>query len=235
MYANKLWVYDRISIHALRGEGDYDRSSVKLLQSEFLSTPSAGRATLKVHTKSTHFFDFYPRPPRGGRLLCRAWAHHLTLFLSTPSAGRATINAALTINSKSDFYPRPPRGGRQFYFVFVSLNSVFLSTPSAGRATAKRAVLIYKVEFLSTPSAGRATHLRGGFRRCTCYFYPRPPRGGRRNPCGAGPDKAEFLSTPSAGRATVMLFVPAAGASSFLSTPSAGRATRNQEEIQART
>ena len=35
--------------------------------------------------------------------------------------------------------------------------------------------------FLSTPSARRATRRRSRARACVCYFYPRPPRGGRRS------------------------------------------------------
>ena len=79
-----------ISIHALREEGDYNTEAVKLLLKEFLSTPSARRATrllLSGVCKSGHF---YPRPPRGGRLPSRC--HSQKLFC--------------------DFYPRPPRGGR---------------------------------------------------------------------------------------------------------------------------
>ena len=78
--------------------------------------------------------------------------------------------------------------------------------------------------FLSTPSARRATHGFRCERRCGTYFYPRPPRGGRRvvserltpvsyfyprPPRGGRPlgdeaytDRLIFLSTPSARRAT---------------------------------
>ena len=56
-----------ISIHALREEGD-DRHYLDALNSaEFLSTPSARRATETSLTFFTSRWDFYPRPPRGGR------------------------------------------------------------------------------------------------------------------------------------------------------------------------
>ena len=58
-----------ISIHALREEGD-------LLASAALSTAS----------------NFYPRPPRGGRLSASTAARCLPEFLSTPSARRATFS-----------------------------------------------------------------------------------------------------------------------------------------------
>ena len=78
----------------------------------------------------------------------------------------------------------------------------FLSTPSARRATRDAYALLMFMQFLSTPSARRATAweiaeelditisihaLREEGDCCSprggdsgCYFYPRPPRGGRR-------------------------------------------------------
>ena len=79
-----------ISIHALREEGD------------------------TLQSKSTErLFDFYPRPPRGGR---RAQHGRLSTrrrtFLSTPSARRATSAGQQVPPESQYFYPRPPRGGR---------------------------------------------------------------------------------------------------------------------------
>ena len=78
-----------ISIHALREEGDLGSPWVSVGFSEFLSTPSARRATdtflifcrqmqISIHAlreegdhrslcRSAQKIDFYPRPPRGGR------------------------------------------------------------------------------------------------------------------------------------------------------------------------
>ena len=58
-----------ISIHALREEGDDDREGVWLGNWLFLSTPSARRATPVLRPLAPVHADFYPRPPRGGRLL----------------------------------------------------------------------------------------------------------------------------------------------------------------------
>ena len=59
--------------------------------------------------------------------------------------------------------------------------STFLSTPSARRATdAATLTLRARVAFLSTPSARRATGRDLSGRQQLGYFYPRPPRGGRR-------------------------------------------------------
>ena len=56
-----------ISIHALREEGDVGFKSPPSHQNEFLSTPSARRATFSSSQYLTRVGDFYPRPPRGGR------------------------------------------------------------------------------------------------------------------------------------------------------------------------
>ena len=133
-YRLRAQMFLSISIHALREEGDYLAPHQKSIGAyfyprpprggrpvlvafygstqEFLSTPSARRATRAAHPGlsreeiSIHAlreegdlqavfslpqrFNFYPRPPRGGR--------H-----DRPVGGRPCY----------DFYPRPPRGGRQ--------------------------------------------------------------------------------------------------------------------------
>ena len=81
----------------------------------------------------------------------------------------------------SDFYPRPPRGGRPPAFCGLGSALVFLSTPSARRATLRVMSSLGTWLFLSTPSARRATKPPTGFVTTETYFYPRPPRGGRRS------------------------------------------------------
>ena len=63
-------------------------SSVTMLL--FLSTPSARRATPYHRTGARLRWNFYPRPPRGGRLVIVTNYFHAFIFLSTPSARRAT-------------------------------------------------------------------------------------------------------------------------------------------------
>ena len=79
-----------------------------------------------------------------------------------------------------NFYPRPPRGGRLNCICSNPRSLKFLSTPSARRATCDATLGKGYEVFLSTPSARRAT--RGGQERALAIlnFYPRPPRGGRR-------------------------------------------------------
>ena len=125
---------------------------------QFLSTPSARRATSGQRHCADHLQNFYPRPPRGGR------------------QGRLQHPARPTV----DFYPRPPRGGRLVLRPKPGKYVQFLSTPSTRRTTAIELRLSTNVtKFLSTPSARRAT---SGWRPrppWRCNFYPRPPRGGR--------------------------------------------------------
>ena len=101
-----------ISIHALREEGDPAVHQAEGLLPRFLSTPSARRATRWLCIRAMPSLDFYPRPPRGGRLHCWDNVQAANEFLSTPSARRAT-------NVLGALY-----GANQF-----------LSTPSARRAT----------------------------------------------------------------------------------------------------
>ncbi len=63
-----FWKYlQTISIHALREEGDSGWWSSVSAAVEFLSTPSARRATRTGSTSPLRSRYFYPRPPRGGR------------------------------------------------------------------------------------------------------------------------------------------------------------------------
>ena len=59
----------KISIHALREEGDMVGSMASVMAVLFLSTPSARRATTSPSPASLQICYFYPRPPRGGRRL----------------------------------------------------------------------------------------------------------------------------------------------------------------------
>ena len=311
------------------------------LSPEFLSTPSARRATAPASVAMLPGCNFYPRPPRGGRPAGMLMVSVSLAFLSTPSARRATLQFLPAAQVVENFYPRPPRGGRPLcsqctasaknisihalreegdsaWYSLPSPTARFLSTPSARRATSRQraggillvisihalreegdAFVIFVITpfgiFLSTPSARRATagEEHGGIaviiisihalreegdlltsdrfpcpmkflstpsaRRATptglsaCkewyYFYPRPPRGGRREIPWAEVLEIVFLSTPSARRATskirarynltdisihalreegdTFIQYQAGSMGVFLSTPSARRATKH--------
>ena len=110
--ATAVTAFQYISIHALREEGDCAIRLYGRAKEVFLSTPSARRATHITPALGWAANDFYPRPPRGGRLCFLPLTITYTPFLSTPSARRATMRVATPANGYCNFYPRPPRGGR---------------------------------------------------------------------------------------------------------------------------
>ena len=104
---------DAISIHALREEGDTVPSSETTSVEDFYPRPPRGGRLQPVFQGKNCCLNFYPRPPRGGRRIRVSAVLESQEFLSTPSARRATFAAALMPATTKDFYPRPPRGGRQ--------------------------------------------------------------------------------------------------------------------------
>ena len=245
-----------ISIHALREEGDAKVRNVHALRFQFLSTPSARRATDAAAKRVCVGLYFYPRPPRGGRhapfrLGCGLAAISIHALREEGDAG-----APSTPGAAVDFYPRPPRGGRQLsislpsYQFMISIHAlreegdpmmmgirqaaqIFLSTPSARRATSAVLAAAISSAFLSTPSARRATRQLLKRTNLKSDFYPRPPRGGRLS--GQVYSLARFSISVHALReeGDPGLFDTAFVPSLFLSTPSARRAT-NQQDHRAR-
>ena len=206
--------------------GRPDRPSWRGYRPQFLSTPSARRATKRILLLETiclisihalreegdqansftrnHLPNFYPRPPRGGRLLarlscpfgssisihalreegdydCRFLCTIFVPFLSTPSARRATLDEIVERKStlRISIHALREEGDRKRGSAAEEYSG-FLSTPSARRATqAYNALKNNPFVFLSTPSARRATIYYQAYQR----LYT-------------------FLSTPSARRAT---------------------------------
>ena len=146
----------RISIHALRGEGDEKKDVALIERCVFQSTPSVGRATPPSRRGSAQARHFNPRPPWGGRPKVCCGHIRIRTFQSTPSVGRATLKSARRMTA-----------------------ALFQSTPSVGRATLKNLLGITVAAFQSTPSVGRATFDKIRKFEMRMYFNPRPPWGGR--------------------------------------------------------
>ena len=169
--------------------------------------------------------DFYPRPPRGGRLLLQCCLcpvkeisiHALreegddelnvlsdksTKFLSTPSARRATENSRSPAARAGISIHALREEGDLVWMTPASLNLSFLSTPSARRAThpGNRSPAGSGISIHALREEGDAGPLLLLQRHP--YFYPRPPRGGRLSGPKDSFDAKIFLSTPSARRAT---------------------------------
>ena len=169
---------------------------------QFLSTPSARRATGEIpryaghHRISIHALreegdahhpnrryarhNFYPRPPRGGRLTVRSIAPGRSQFLSTPSARRATLQCLVTWSSHRYFYPRPPRGGRRSHSSRaplkpeISIHALREEGDACFRGHRRdMQISIHALREEGDKPPPLCWHW-------TSYFYPRPPRGGRR-------------------------------------------------------
>ena len=200
-----------ISTHALREEGDiYTLSPIKKLG------------------------NFYPRPPRGGRLARRIACRHSAIisthalreegdgakpgrrwktqnFYPRPPRGGATIAKKAWVRRDRNFYPRPPRGGRPV-LLFFFLAGNFISThalPRGGRHP--RIGIDGEAEFRISTHALREE----GDRQCCDHFRQ---------------VVAVFLPTPSARRATRHDAEAVKNIKRFLPTPSARRATANPTE-----
>ena len=153
-----------IYIHALREEGDRTSRYLYSRFGTFLSTPSARRATRPRWRRGSFCRNFYPRPPRGGRL---------GDYFGLPTGIKISIHALreegdrnVTGQPSADsyFYPRPPRGGRQLNSTTTDRCNAFLSTPSARRATFS----ISDYPFSSKISI-HALREEGDFRRAACF------------------------------------------------------------------
>ena len=101
-----------ISIHALREEGDA-HAAVRIDRLlRFLSTPSARRATYEALSYFSMSFNFYPRPPRGGRpkdFVNNGGCLNISIHALREEGDHVGIACRLI---PCHFYPRPPRGGR---------------------------------------------------------------------------------------------------------------------------
>ena len=191
-----------ISIHALREEGDQDvnddggllQISIHALREEGDFSPFSGKMFLPISihalreegdpgmTPKLHWtFDFYPRPPRGGRPVPCVVADDLSeisihalreegdceqiftvdklrLFLSTPSARRATLRSLSSSLMLSQFLSTP--SARRATPLPTPVGVVFRISIHALREEGDFSrfwILCSSIQFLSTPSARRAT------------------------------------------------------------------------------
>ena len=170
----------------------------------FLSTPSARRATRCRPGSAAPAPYFYPRPPRGGRRHSplpflfyfsisihalreegdarKSWQNGLgSAFLSTPSARRATQHrAGMAIHLQISIHALREEGDHDGRWLTLEDLS-FLSTPSARRATESPRISgqCCHISIHALREEGDAHRAVQSSRQR--YFYPRPPRGGRRH------------------------------------------------------
>ena len=201
-------------------------SKSSVTTSLFLSTPSARRATEVINGRTGPRDDFYPRPPRGGRLenyldfvqhksisihaLREEGDVYRVLWSRQPGISIHALREEgdWPINGCSSpspyFYPRPPRGGRRYF-----KSADYIPQKISIHALREEGDLRFRPPSThSTIISIHALREEGDQGRCS-----------RRWPLGG------FLSTPSARRATLILILLAITPGQFLSTPSARRAT----------
>ena len=101
-----------ISIHALREEGDLGFGTERLLRLKISIHALREEGDLGSTPRGIPRPDFYPRPPRGGRLVF-LFSDAVGLYISI-HALREEGDSANGRHGKTlcYFYPRPPRGGR---------------------------------------------------------------------------------------------------------------------------
>ena len=147
---------------------------------EFLSTPSARRATPRLRQQPLHLLISIHALREEGDSASVVAALDTLEFLSTPSARRATTARAPTLPPTPNFYPRPPRGGRHLLRLsFADCGTISIHALREEGDLPVGALSRAHSQFLSTPSARRATRLHS-----------------------LRAEGARFLSTPSARRAT---------------------------------
>ena len=128
-----------ISIHALREEGDMFIKWIIAFIYQFLSTPSARRATF-CPLAGVFFLQRFLSTPSARRATEAVTKQRAAyVFLSTPSARRATIGDSITENNYSCISIHALREeGDTIKFDSTNFTGSFLSTPSARRATHRR-------------------------------------------------------------------------------------------------
>ena len=191
----------------------------------FLSTPSARRATVRraeehldvlisIHalreegdprawTRPSRLSNFYPRPPRGGRLDEGEQRHYRVIisihalreegdfdsvyvllsrciFLSTPSARRATRQRGPCCRHRPISIHALREEGDLQRGRLASAKEGFLSTPSARRATEDVRVSRQRRGISIHALREEGDHIPSPSGSQWANFYPRPPRGGRR-------------------------------------------------------
>ena len=195
-----------ISIHALREEGDAIWRRIYHTSVEFLSTPSARRATY-----SSCFIrpscEFLSTPSARRATKSGFYQVRKTEFLSTPSARRATSTPTSRTALQAYFYPRPPRGGRLMPHPHLTRDEAISihALREEGDLKIKKPPGLQTISIHALREEGDpVTRPKSG---AIAYFYPRPPRGGRRTEWMQQSDTEIFLSTPSARRATCALLL----------------------------
>ena len=203
--------------------------NTSIIPMQFLPTPSARRATARKPRAGARRAYFYPRPPRGGRLMSFCVVSQ-SFHISTHALREEGDIRCLQTSERwpSYFYPRPPRGGRPDIVAIIQSHKEISTYALREEGDTDKTCSLHRRcristhalreegdevlpgdtiscdLFLPTPSARRATLHHQNKIAAGPYFYPRPPRGGRLEFFLADQRAEKFLPTPSARRATAI-------------------------------
>ena len=150
----------KISIHALREEGDQPRKCPKLPEFVFLSTPSARRATRPSQMRHiAPCISIHALREEGDVVVILVLMHLVISIHALREEGDAW--SAKKPPCGGYFYPRPPRGGRLYkYNILLPISQISIHALRE-----------------EGDVCGACAGLSG------TDFYPRPPRGGRQPRC----------------------------------------------------
>ena len=198
--AGVVFLHGVISIHALREEGDPSLIVRFVTTPKFLSTPSARRATQQHWDSPQLSFYFYPRPPRGGRLQFLSFLFHSSLISihalreeGDTMAFRSVSNFRISIHAL--------REEGDHWIVGTTATNTKISI----HALREEGDMIncgfspISTDFYPRPPRGGRPFLPCPVCRRLCYFYPRPPRGGRRSSRRMPAASFDFYPRPPRG------------------------------------
>ena len=171
---------------------------------QFLSTPSARRATPRSVIPLSAGMYFYPRPPRGGRpefLSAKEALDHD--FYPRPPRGGRPVKCSKSRCFCEYFYPRPPRGGRRFVPACKSsrLAISIHALREEGDRPMRLPVSLSCISIHALREEGDAGIFQGVSHLVQISIHALREEGDN-NARNVNTDGTLFLSTPSARRAT---------------------------------
>ena len=163
------------------------------LDAEFLSTPSARRATCPPESGRCPAGNFYPRPPRGGRQMIKSSQKAVKSISIHALREEGDRSLPLGGSGITNFYPRPPRGGRRqpIQYSFPCLLISIHALREEGDCCFLGICQWKSISIHALREEGDARY-KSRWQR-SCYFYPRPPRGGRPT-CTSSSPRAMWIS-----------------------------------------
>ena len=169
---------------------------------QFLSTPSARRATGRFELVSTSLvISIHALREEGDLERWWRWPTAKTISIHALRE-EGDFHQCRSTTLDEYFYPRPPRGGRHGRHLAAGHLPDFYPRPPRGGRHGTRTEKMWSSRFLSTPSARRATRRVSGVQVRELISIHALREEGDHCDATLGKGYEVFLSTPSARRAT---------------------------------